>query len=384
MRQSRESQFDLNSPPWLHCISRCVRRAFLCGEGFEHRKVWLERRLRLLSQYCSVQVGAYAIMSNHLHVVARPIPEGTAAWSAEEVVLQWWLIKHDIDRNDSSQDDQRPHPDYVQQLAQDEHFVNRWRERLGSISWFMKFLKEPLSRRANREDGCTGAFWEGRFKSVPLLDLTALVTCMVYVDLNPIRAKCAETPETSDHTSVKERIEQRQARSQAKVHKNRGNTPQAKNILQEARVFDDSTTKVVESPVTKKSQVSRCGTYHSDPEMASPSWLTPVCQMTREQGESEGIASDVYLNLVDVTARLARVGKRGCMKEDLIPLLERLSIPIEPEDWLATVAKPRGLRGVVLGAFQSVRAETKRRSQNWMQLLSPIFSNPKTFLADGV
>ncbi|TVR14079.1 MAG: transposase, partial [Planctomycetota bacterium] len=49
MRQARSHQFDPSAPPWLHCISRCVRRAFLCGEGLEHRKLWLERRLRLLS-----------------------------------------------------------------------------------------------------------------------------------------------------------------------------------------------------------------------------------------------------------------------------------------------------------------------------------------------
>ncbi len=73
----------------------------------------------------------------------------------------------------------------------------------------MKALMEPQSRMANREDDCTGAFWEGQFTSVPLLDQAAIVACLAYVDLNPIRAKLADRPETSEHSPVKTRIEQK-------------------------------------------------------------------------------------------------------------------------------------------------------------------------------
>jgi hypothetical protein len=85
--------------------------------------------------------------------------------------------------------------------------VNVWRSKLASISWFMRCLNQPIAHQANLEDKCTGKFWESRFTSQALKSEEALLSGMAYVDLNPVRAEIADTPETSSYTSIQERLQ---------------------------------------------------------------------------------------------------------------------------------------------------------------------------------
>ncbi|AJQ97790.1 hypothetical protein [Gynuella sunshinyii] len=153
-----------------------------------------------------------------------------------------------------------------------EALVAQWRETLTSISRFMAVLNEGIARRANAEDRCTGRFWEGRFKSQALLDEQALAACMAYVDLNPIRASMAETPETSDHTSVQMRI--------------------------------------------------TCAKASKQPGDLLPFVGNPRADMP------EGLPFQLsdYLELVDWTGRAIREDKRGFIAESLPPILTRLNI----------------------------------------------------------
>src|SRR5690554_3434747 len=81
--------------PFYHVISRCVRRTFLCGQDratgrcYEHRRGWIEERIRLLASVFAVDVAAYAVMSNHYHLVVKLSPDDIEPWSMDEVLARW-------------------------------------------------------------------------------------------------------------------------------------------------------------------------------------------------------------------------------------------------------------------------------------------------------
>ncbi|GAW95953.1 MULTISPECIES: hypothetical protein [Colwellia] len=209
MPKPRSQQISLLDTPYYHICSRTVRKAFLCGVdketgiSFEHRRTWIEKRIFQLSKVFSINICAHAVMHNHLHLVLHVDIEQVKKWSMAEVLERWHQLfkgtlltqkytnKQALDKF---------------QLAMVESTADIYKQRLMSISWFMRSLNEPIARQANREDQCTGHFWEGRFKSQALLDEGALLSCMAYVDLNPVRAGIAPTPEQSAFTSIQLRI----------------------------------------------------------------------------------------------------------------------------------------------------------------------------------
>jgi hypothetical protein len=160
-----------------------------------------------------------------------------------------------------------------------EETVEEYRRRLFDISWLMRDLNEFIAREANKEDGCTGRFWEGRFKSQALLDESAVLACMAYVDLNPIRAKMESTPETSANTSIKKR------------------TTAIKN-------------------------------QHRQPKTLMPFVGNP------RQDMPKGITYHLkdYCELVDITGRCIREDKAGHIDHSQSPILERLGL--SSEQWL--------------------------------------------------
>ena len=210
MPEPRYRQVSIEDTPYYHCISRCVRRAFLCGSdpltgfNFGHRRQWIVDRIKLMCSVFAVDLCAYAIMNNHYHIVVRINTARVDEWTDAEVAHRWMqifsgpLLMHQYL---ASADLTSAELKCIADL------FTTWRERLADLSWFMRCINEPIARMANSEDRCTGSFWEGRFKSQALLDEKALLACMAYVDLNPIRAAMASTPEQSDYTSVQERIE---------------------------------------------------------------------------------------------------------------------------------------------------------------------------------
>jgi len=209
MPRPRRTLISIEDTPFYHCCSRVVRRAYLCGDdkysgkNYDHRRGWVEAQLLKLSAIFAIDVAAYAVMSNHLHVVLHIDLEQVNVWSDRDIVQQWHKLF-----NGTALTQKFAKGEVIDEhlVAQLKHQIAIYRSRLSDISWFMRCLNEPIARQANFEDNCTGHFWEGRFKSQALLDEAAVLACMAYVELNPIRAKMAETPEQSDYTSLQLRV----------------------------------------------------------------------------------------------------------------------------------------------------------------------------------
>jgi len=284
----RYAQVSLEATPYYHCVSRCVRRAFLCGSdqttgiNYEYRRQWVEDKLLELAGIFALDICAYAIMSNHYHVVFYVDRDKAESWSQEEVIDQWHQLFSGTMFSQRFMKGEELSK--VQQTLLDES-TEEWRERLMDISWFMRVLNESIARKANSEDNCTGRFWEGRFKSQALLDEPALAACMAYIDLNPIRAGMASTPEESDHTSIQKRLNKAQKATQP-------NHPQQQQ--NQLLIF--------------------AGNPKEDMPKGLPFRLTD------------------YLELVDWTGRILREDKRGAIPENTPPILNRLNI--ESKHWM--------------------------------------------------
>ena len=299
---------------YYHCVSRCVRRAFLCGldsrtgRSYEHRKAWVQARLKDIAAAFGIEVVTYAVMSNHLHVVLRTRPDLVEGWSAEEAAERWLTLFPS--KRDEEGQPEAPSRAAIELLAGQPERLTEIRCRLGSVSWFMRCLNEYVARMANREDGCKGRFWEGRFNCQVLLDDSALLACMAYVDLNPIRAGVAETPERSKYTGIFDRIQ--------------------------ARISGNSQT-----------------------------WL---CLLGDEgHGDSQGvlpIGRDDYLSLVDWTGREIRLGKRGAIPAHLSDILDR--VPMNQPCWLDTVQGYGGLFHRVVGRLDAMMAAARLLGKRWL------------------
>ena len=186
--------------------SRCVRRAWLCGEDpltgkdRRHRKAWFFERLQELTAIFAIDACVWAILSNHYHLIIRNRPDLATQWTDEEVVRRWWRLCPE--RKDEQRRPAEPTELEIQSLLSDPAQVAEYRKRLRSVSWFMKSLNEWFSRCTNAEEGLQGHFFEERYKCRNLLDVGAVLACSIYVDLNEIRADLAATPENSPNTSA--------------------------------------------------------------------------------------------------------------------------------------------------------------------------------------
>lgn len=312
MTYARKTQISLKDTPYYHCVARCVRRAWLwgydeyAGKDYSHRKHWVIERLRELAQIFAIDVCAYAVMSNHYHTVVFVDAARCRQWDEVEVIRRWkkiFGIPVLVARYQNAEPITRAERDAAQTI------IGSWRSRLMDVSWFMRCLNEQLARRANAEDGVTGRFWEGRFKSQALLDEAGLLTAMAYVDLNPIRAGIAISPETSEFTSIYDRI----------------------------RAIRKQTTTGI---TLRKFQIS------------SRDNALPCSQAD-------------YLTLLDWTGRAIRGDKRGHIDHSLPPILVRLNI--DSDAWRETMKPDGNVFGRALGQLDHLRLHARALGQQWIK-----------------
>ena len=301
MPRPRSTLISLEDTPYYHCCSRVVRRAFLCGDdkytgkNYDHRRGWVEAQILKLTEVFAIDVAAYAVMSNHLHVVLFIDLDTVNSWSDREVVEQWHKLFNGTDLTQKFAKGEVIDECMVALLKQ---LIATYRSRLCDISWFMRCLNEPIARQANYEDNCTGHFWEGRFKSQALLDEAAVLACMAYVELNPIRAKMAKTPEKSDYTSLQLRV----------------------------------------NAALKGKQ---------------PAKLLPFIGNERKyQPKGINFSLQDYLMLVDETGRVIRDNKRGAISPEADNILNRLNIPIE--NWIKITSEFGKLFHGPVGSLQEL------------------------------
>jgi putative transposase len=324
MTLSRKQQICLEETPYYHCISRCVRRAFLCGEdkftgrSYEHRREWIVEKLKQLEEVFSISICAYAVMHNHTHTVLKIDRESALKWSDDEVIARWMVLYKPSPIVSRHLDGLRLTKAELKVVAEE---IDKWRHRLYDVSWFMRNLNESIARQANEEDECTGKFWEGRFKSQALLDDAALLTCMSYVDLNPIRAKIADRPEESDFTSIQERIRHYQ------------------KVLEQ-------TDKPAEAAATAPGHLLPFvgGEHHDNPKGLN-------------------FSLPDYLELTDWAGRAIREDKSGAIPTELAPILERLSI--DPEAWLDNVKSYGKNYNTVIGTREGMKRFSQTLGRKW-------------------
>jgi len=327
MTIARKELVPAGHPGVYHCTARCVRQAYLCGvehhsgKNFEHRRQWVTDRLGFLTQIFALDVLSYAVMENHLHAILRTKPGLLESWPDEEVAERWLRLYPPRHGGiDGYPVEYRVTQGDIHRITRDPQRLRDVRERLGSLSWFMKSLDEHIARKANREDDCKGRFWEGRFKCRRLDDEAAILTAMTYVDLNPVRAKIAGSIEDSVYTGGYDRL----------------------NLQEE---------------VQKSLLEQSCELKFSSP--------VPLVNLDGPESPFTRLGERDYLLILDATGRELHKEKPGFIGDEVRTLIEALGL--DPDEWLRTVALYNTRFGCVVAAIEHMRAAAKLMGRSWIK-----------------
>ncbi|MCG5509490.1 transposase [Ectothiorhodospira lacustris] len=372
MAQPRHELISLSETPWYHVVSRCVRRAFLCGRdqltgmNYGHRRGWIEERMLALSGIFAIDIAAYAVMSNHYHIVLRVDAGRGLDWGVDETLKRWTQL---FNGPSSVQRYLAGGPEQLSaaEMAQVEECAELYRARLHDLSWFMRVLNESIARQANQEDGVKGRFWEGRFKSQALLDEQALLAAMAYVDLNPVRARVAQDLQSCEFTGIARRI-RNVTRELAPQRNSGGDTAKSQPQLTPLPAARSS---------SRADHTAEANRLRSERHLKSlqPAPLMPFSPAARFETAIPFAFAD-YLELVDILGRCLHPMKRGRIPEKTPRLL--LQMGMETEAFVNQSANMLKTFGPVIGTPETLcKLALRQRKQRvrGIRVARAVFSN---------
>lgn len=322
-RRVRNNSIDPSVVQVIHAWNRCVRGMMLCGVDLrtgvdrEHRREWSRQRLEHLASVYAIEVLTYAILQNHTHQVLRSRPDIARAWTPETVARRWLMVTPKRDKNGAIIE---PSDKQILAITSKPGLVERLRLRLSDASWWMRSYAQTIAYRANREDGSRGHFWESRFRSHVLADEASILRCMLYVDLNPIRAGMAASIEQSDYTGGKDRLDD------LRIHV--ATSCESQITLKLECSSESARWERLDHP---------CSGWLSPIQIDDHAAIEPTCSSTEANGgDSDArrashrgtmrISLTKYLSLLDLVGRTKRLGSIGVISNEVATVLEQLNI----------------------------------------------------------
>lgn len=335
MRRPRSQEISPNEVQTIHIYNRSVRRAFLCGNDFlsgrdySHRKEWLQSRMEELASIFAFDIATFAIQSNHFHLVVRSRPDIVRTWTDKEAVLKnlrlagdRWFLEDGSQRKSTQAE--------VERILKDQNEIARIRTKLSNVSSLMSYFNRSIACRCNREDRVSGCFWDGRFSHTVLKSPEAILTCMLYVDLNLVRSRAANSVADSEFTGIFQRIADLRIHA-ATEELNLGggaeggierNNPDASEVtllvvaLSELHRWErrDNTFSGWLSPIEIDERTDRIG-----PD------VDPNGRRASQKGFLN-LSLAKYLEILDVTGRSVRMDGKGAIESTDLPTFRQLGL----------------------------------------------------------
>ncbi len=340
-RKARKESLDPSVSQVVHVWNRCIRAMSLCGvdpltkADREHRRQWSRDRLEHLAGVFAVEILTFAVLHNHTHQILRSRPDIARQWSPETVAWRSLMITPKRDRAGNIIE---PTAKQIETITSKPKLVEKLRLKLSDISYWMQSYAQYIAVRSNREDDQVGHFWESRFKAHVLLDASSVLRCMMYVDLNPIRAGMADSIEESDYTGAKERLDDlrvhlaTQGENQISLQLHSGSDSAQWERLDHAcsgwlipiEIEPQDIESAEESASQELAGQEAAVTYSTVDETLN----SQTAKRARRASCRGSIRMSLvkYLWLLDLVGRQQKAGGSGFIPAEAVPLLQQLNI----------------------------------------------------------